>query len=51
VNEHEEAGKESMDNEGEVHKEFDDEGPKIEQDTQPCAYMQQKDSRCTQCSK
>ena len=48
VNEWEEAEKESMDNEDEVQKELNDEGTEIEEDTQPCAYTQQKENRCTQ---
>jgi len=37
-----------MDNEDEVQKELNDEGTEIEEDTQPCAYTQQKENRCTQ---
>jgi len=48
VNEWEEAEKESMDNEDEVQKELNDEGTEIEEDTQPYAYTQQKENRCTQ---
>jgi len=40
-----------MDNEDEVQKELNDEGTEIEEDTQPCAYIQQKENRCTQWSK